>query len=61
MNPAERLAIWRNVLALAQASLASIGDRFSGLSYGETSAIRAGWKAQVKTAQGFVDYYSAKA
>jgi hypothetical protein len=61
MNRAERLAIWQQHLANAQASLASVPARFSGLSEAETSNIRSGWKAQVKTAQGFVDYYSQTA
>lgn len=60
MNPTERLAIWQVHLANAKASLADIGQRFSGLSFNETASIRAGWKSAVKNAQGFVDYYEEK-
>lgn len=60
MNPHERLAIWQQHLANARASLADIGERFSGLSFNETASIRASWKSAVKTAQGFVGYYEEK-
>ncbi len=60
MNPTERLAIWQHHLAAAQASLASVGERFSGLGQAEQAKLRHNWQGMVATAQGFIKFYEEK-
>lgn len=60
MNPAERLAKWQTILAAAEASLASVRERFANVDPSLVASIRNGWKNQVKTASDFVSYYEEK-
>jgi hypothetical protein len=60
MNNSERLNIWIAHRDNAQRSLNSVRDRFPSIGAAMQSQIRAGWKAQLKTANGFVDFYNDK-